>query len=101
MCGSLLAMAPRGVFSGETVWATVADSEKDGKKIKIFAELCKQLNGESDSAAVAVLLSHSGGITIAESPSFYRAYAPAIRVLQARPQPLWTNPCSCTKICQV
>jgi hypothetical protein len=29
-----------------------------------------------------VLLRHSGEITIAESPSFYRAYAPAIRVLQ-------------------
>jgi hypothetical protein len=55
MFGSLLALAPRGVFSAETLWATVAGAETDGggKRLTIFAELCA-LNEDSDSAALAV-----------------------------------------------
>jgi hypothetical protein len=61
MFGSLLALAPRGVFSAETLWATVAGANagqtgqtKLGKRLTIFAELCTQLNDDSDSAALAV-----------------------------------------------
>jgi len=83
--GSLLAIAPKGSFGDETVWATVAGAEEKGQggRITLFAELCAELNNQTDSSVLAVLLQHAGRTLIAESPAFYRAYAPAIRVLQS------------------
>ena len=84
MFGSLLALAPGGSFSSsDIVWATVAgaDLKKDG--MRLYAELCPDLNEEGDAGLVSILLRSSGRIAIAESPTFYRAYAPAIRVLQS------------------
>ena len=90
MFGSLLALAPRGSFdTSELVWATVAGADELPKRrgeVRIFAELASQLNEESEAQLVSELLRFSGQITMAESPTFYRAYAPAIAVLQ-RMQP--------------
>ena len=87
MFGSLLALAPHGSFeAADLVWATVAGADeipKQKHKVRIFAELATQLNDESDAQLVSLLLRYSGAIMMAESPTFYRAYAPAIAVLQS------------------
>ena len=87
MFGSLLALAPHGSFeAADLVWATVAGADELPKRkheVRIFAELATQLNDESDAQLVSLLLRYSGAIMMAESPTFYRAYAPAIAVLQS------------------
>ena len=87
MFGSLLALAPHGSFeAADLVWATVAGADeipKQKHEVRIFAELATQLNDESDAQLVSLLLRYSGAIMMAESPTFYRAYAPAIAVLQS------------------
>ena len=84
MFGSLVALAPRGSFETEgLVWATVAGCDVKKKELSIYVELGPTLNEENDAEVVSLLLRHSGSIVIAESPTFYRAYAPAIAALQA------------------
>ena len=87
MFGSLLLLAPQGdLKSKHLIWATVAGSEvrsafKD--KLCVFAELCSELNADSEASLVGTLLRASGQIMVVESPTFYRAYAPAIQALQS------------------
>jgi hypothetical protein len=89
MFGSLLALSTDGSFTADLVWATVAGADelpsqgsRQGPSLRVFAELGGQLNDESDAQLVSKLLRHSGQIMMVESPTFYRAYAPAITVLQ-------------------
>ena len=89
MFGSLLALSTDGSFTTDLVWATVAGADelpsqgsRQGPSLRVFAELGGQLNDESDAQLVSKLLRHSGQIMMVESPTFYRAYAPAITVLQ-------------------
>ena len=86
MFGSLVALAPRASFeSADLVWATVSGADELSKRqeLKIFIELTAGLNDDSDAQLVSLLLRHSCQIAMAESPTFYRAYAPAIAALQA------------------
>ena len=86
MFGSLLALAPRGSFEAvDLVWGTVAGADElpqTRNELRIFMELGADLNEDSDAQIVSLLLQHSGQIMMVESPTFYRAYAPAIAVLQ-------------------
>lgn len=89
MFGSLLALSTDGSFTTDLVWATVAGADelpsqgsRQGPSLRVFAELGGQLNDESDAQLVSKLLRHSGQVMMVESPTFYRAYAPAITVLQ-------------------
>jgi hypothetical protein len=81
MFGSLLAIAPHGDFE-QAIWATVAGADTVEDGLRIFAELTPELNDKTDASLVSTLLRHSGQLTLAESPTFYRAYAPAIKKLQ-------------------
>ena len=89
MFGSLLALAPHGSFE-QAVWATVAGTETAKGSLRIYAELCGRLrmndteSGSLDSAIIADLLRGTGEISLAESPTFYRAYGPAISSLQSQ-----------------
>ena len=83
--GSLLLLAPQGhLKSKHLIWATVAGADASHVKgnLRLFTELCSDLNADSEASLVGNLLQASGHIMIAESPTFYRAYAPAIEVLQ-------------------
>eukprot|EP00961_Rhodomonas_salina_P069051 927172-Rhodomonas_salina.1 len=83
MFGSLLAVAPKMLFERQTVWATVAGATVEKGELCIYAELCSGLNDEEDSEILVSLLRNSGELTVAESPTFYRASAPALIALQA------------------
>jgi len=90
MFGSLLAVAPHGNFE-DVVWATVAGAREVKGALEIFAELCAGMGyGQADWHVVAKLLRNSGGIAVAESPTFYRAYQPALIVLQNQQE--WQMP---------
>eukprot|EP00961_Rhodomonas_salina_P266994 3607720-Rhodomonas_salina.2 len=84
MFGSLLAVAPGLSFDRQAVWATVAGATYNPKEkeLCLYAELCAGLNEGADSQILVGLLRNSGNLTIVESPTFYRAYAPAISALQ-------------------
>ena len=84
MFGSLLALSQRANFM-DAIWATVAGTSAEsakGGRLHIFIEVSAQLNETTDAALLASLLRHSGRLFLAESPTFYRAYAPAITQLQ-------------------
>jgi hypothetical protein len=86
MFGSLLALTQRGNFE-DSVWATVAGASDVKGTLEIYAELCGGPNfheNQADSHVVARLLSNSGEMAVAESPTFYRAYEPALITLQNR-----------------
>jgi hypothetical protein len=86
MFGSLLALTQRGNFE-DAVWATVAGASDVKGTLEIYAELCGGPNfheNQADSHVVARLLGNSSEIAVAESPTFYRAYEPALITLQDR-----------------
>jgi hypothetical protein len=86
MFGSLLALTQRGNFE-DAVWATVAGASDVKGILEIYAELCGGPSfheNQADSRVVARLLGNSGEIAVAESPTFYRAYEPALITLQDR-----------------
>ncbi|KAJ1495015.1 P-loop containing nucleoside triphosphate hydrolase protein, partial [Baffinella frigidus] len=87
MFGSLIALAHGSEF-GDATWATVAASERkqgaDGAILRLFVELSSDLNADaSDASLLALLLRRSGQLTLVQSPTFYRAYGPALEVLQS------------------
>ena len=87
MFGSLLALTQLGNFD-DAMWATVAGVSIMKGNLEIYAELCVgsgsvEQEHEVDSNVVTTLMSSSHDIAVAESPTFYRAYEPAISCLQS------------------
>ena len=88
MFGALLALAPQGNFE-DSMWATVAGAEVVKGSMRIYAELCAGPYRDSsecesfDASVVASLMRDTGEMSVAESPTFYRAYEPALSALQS------------------
>ena len=83
MFGNLLCLSVSGSFR-DPIWATVAarDVQLLNSKNIIVIELCTESNDMSDSDAIIQLSHGSGKITLAESPTYYRAYQPVLKALQ-------------------
>jgi hypothetical protein len=79
MFGSLIAISPRNGDIRKPVWATICQRQQDAT-CELQVELCTKLNGLSDPAAIDTLVGSS--CIVAVSPSFYRAYEPALQALQ-------------------
>ena len=77
--GNLVCLSAKGGFR-DLLWAVVA--HYDNKSI-VCLELCSGSNSTTDAAAVIRLLS-SSAIVMVESPTYYRAYEPALKVLQSQ-----------------
>ena len=78
------ALSQAAAFS-DPIWATVAGSSASSGKsgvLHLFVEVSSQLNETTDAALLSSLLRHSGRLYLAESPTFYRAYGPALEQLQ-------------------
>jgi len=83
MFGSPLALTQRGNFE-DAVWATVSGACDVKGTLEIYADLCGGPSfheNQADSRVVARLFGNSGEIAVAESPTFYRAYEPALITL--------------------
>jgi hypothetical protein len=77
--GNLLCLSAQGDFR-DLLWAVVAQYDK---KRVVCVELCSDSNSTNDAAAVIRLLS-STAIVMVESPTYYRAFEPALKVLQSQ-----------------
>jgi hypothetical protein len=84
MYGNLLCLSPTGNFK-DAIYATVA--ERDIKELKkkgfVKVHLLNECNTQSPADTILALLTNNGHIVMIESPTYYRAYQPVIRALQA------------------
>lgn len=81
MFGNLLCLSLDGSFS-EPLWAVVAHCEVDGARARTFVQLCTEYNPCDDLSAL-LKLQRSKVTLMAESPTYFNAVRPVLRVLQS------------------
>ena len=79
--GNLLCLSLDGSFS-EPLWAVVAHCEVDGARARTFVQLCTEYNPCDDLSAL-LKLQRSKVTLMAESPTYFNAVRPVLRVLQS------------------
>ena len=82
MFGNLLCISVGGKFNN-LIWATVADRSLLKRSNTVMVQTCNEFNVCSTGEVITDMLGTGIPIIMAESPTYYRAYKPVLKALQA------------------